>query len=110
MKRCVLLPVLCVAVLLGGCSTFKKLTGQRNDTVLPGQREEILSPDQYTAKNQELERKPEGEPTDMPAGEAPPATTSTGTQPKSGQVCNPEVDPDCVPPAKPGNKGIFDDG
>jgi hypothetical protein len=28
--------------LLTGCSSFKKLTGQRNDTVLPGQREDIL--------------------------------------------------------------------
>jgi hypothetical protein len=34
------------ASLLAGCSSFKKLTGQRNDTVLPGQREDILPPDQ----------------------------------------------------------------
>jgi hypothetical protein len=34
------------AALLSGCGAFKKLTGQRNDTVLPGQREEILPPDQ----------------------------------------------------------------
>jgi hypothetical protein len=32
--------------LLVGCSSFKKLTGQRNDTVLPGEREDILPPDQ----------------------------------------------------------------
>ena len=32
--------------LLGGCSTLKKFTGQRNDTVLPGDRENILTPDQ----------------------------------------------------------------
>jgi hypothetical protein len=41
------LTVLAVAaLLLAGCSSFKKLTGQRNDTVLPGQREDILPPDQ----------------------------------------------------------------
>jgi hypothetical protein len=34
------------ASLLAGCSSFKKLTGQRNDTVLPGQREDILPEDQ----------------------------------------------------------------
>lgn len=34
------------ASLLTGCSSFKKLTGQRNDTVLPGQREDILPEDQ----------------------------------------------------------------
>jgi hypothetical protein len=36
----------CAATLLTGCSTLKKFTGQRNDTVLPGTREEILPPDQ----------------------------------------------------------------
>jgi hypothetical protein len=39
--------MLAVAVsLLAGCGSFKKLTGQRNDTVLPGQREDILPADQ----------------------------------------------------------------
>lgn len=37
---------LCAASVLAGCSTIKKFTGQRNDTVLPGEREEILPPDQ----------------------------------------------------------------
>ena len=34
------------ASLLAGCSMFNKLTGQRDDTVLPGAREDILPPDQ----------------------------------------------------------------
>ena len=34
------------ASVLTGCSSFKKLTGQRNDTVLPGEREDILPADQ----------------------------------------------------------------
>ncbi len=38
---------LCVATsLLGGCSTLKKFTGQRDDKILPGERENILPPDQ----------------------------------------------------------------
>ena len=41
----------CVAITLGGCSTLKKITGQQNDTVLPGQREDILGAEQQTAKN-----------------------------------------------------------
>ena len=41
-----LFTLLIATLLLGGCSTIKKFTGQRNDTVLPGQREDILSPDQ----------------------------------------------------------------
>jgi hypothetical protein len=41
--------VIAVAVatsLLGGCSTLKKFTGQRDDKILPGERENILPPDQ----------------------------------------------------------------
>ncbi len=34
------------ASLLGGCSTLKKFTGQRDDKILPGERENILPPDQ----------------------------------------------------------------
>jgi hypothetical protein len=39
--------MLAVAVpLLAGCSSLKKFTGQRDDTVLPGEREDILPADQ----------------------------------------------------------------
>jgi hypothetical protein len=37
---------LVAATLLSGCGTFKKLTGKRDDTVLPGQREDVLPADQ----------------------------------------------------------------
>jgi uncharacterized protein YceK len=43
--------ILCLALALAGCSTLKKVTGQSNDTVLPGQREEIIPEDQKTAKD-----------------------------------------------------------
>ncbi len=36
------------ASLLAGCGTLKKFTGQRDDTVLPGERENILPSDQQT--------------------------------------------------------------
>jgi hypothetical protein len=44
-----LLAALVVSVL--GCTTIKKMTGQMDDTVLPGQREDILPPDAQTAKD-----------------------------------------------------------
>ena len=49
MKKFIILS--CVVIALGGCSTLKKITGQQNDTVLPGQREDILGAEQQTAKN-----------------------------------------------------------
>jgi hypothetical protein len=43
-----------IVLALPGCSSIKKLTGQRKDNVLPGQREEILSPDQTKAQNPDV--------------------------------------------------------
>ncbi|MEO6609428.1 MAG: hypothetical protein ABIN69_13270 [Aestuariivirga sp.] len=43
--------VLALSLTMAGCTTFKKVTGQTNDTVLPGQREDILPPDQQTARD-----------------------------------------------------------
>ncbi len=37
--------------LLAGCTTLKKLTGQKDDTVLPGTREEVLPKDAQTARD-----------------------------------------------------------
>lgn len=34
--------ILATALALGGCSTFNKVTGQTDDTVLPGQREDAV--------------------------------------------------------------------
>jgi PBP1b-binding outer membrane lipoprotein LpoB len=99
MKRHLLLPVLAAALLLSGCSTIKKFTGQRDDSVLPGQREEILPPDQYTAKK-DLNK------------QAQPQTTAPGgtAGSKADAPCNPEVDPECVVPEAGGNDGVFNDG
>jgi hypothetical protein len=44
--------VLAIALPLAGCSAFKKLTGKGNDnTVLSGQREDVLPPDAQTAQD-----------------------------------------------------------
>jgi uncharacterized protein YceK len=51
MNRIILSFILVGAVTLSGCSTLKKVTGQTNDAVLPGQREDVLAPDQQTARD-----------------------------------------------------------
>lgn len=105
MNRRALFSVAATALVLGGCSKFKKLTGQRNDTVLPGQREEILPPDQYTAKSEDLNAP------GSDAGAGVPTTPEPAPAPQTGDACNPDVDPDCAEPSSSGaNKGIFNDG
>lgn len=69
------LVILCAAVsLLAGCTTLKKLTGQKDDTVLPGTREEVLPKDAQTARDPVI----------------------TGEQAKEAE-CDPK-DPDCIAP------------
>lgn len=43
--------VLVVSLFLAGCTSLKKVTGQTNDTILPGTRENVLPPDQQTARD-----------------------------------------------------------
>jgi hypothetical protein len=50
-KFTTLFVVLALATSLMACSMVKKFTGQQDDTVLPGTREEILPPDQQTARD-----------------------------------------------------------
>lgn len=102
MQRRAFLALIPVAAVLGGCNKLKKLTGQTNDTVLPGQREDILPPDQHTAKKEDVTADPSLE---QPIEQAPPPAAKT-----KGGVCNPEVDPDCAPADAGGNDGIFNDG
>ena len=51
MKRFMFISCLALSLAVTGCSSFKKITGQTTDTVLPGNREEVISPDQMTAKD-----------------------------------------------------------
>jgi hypothetical protein len=44
------LALVIVAAVLTGCGTLKKFTGQRDDTILPGAREDVLTPEQQRNK------------------------------------------------------------
>ncbi len=43
--------VAALAAPLMGCSTIKKFTGQRDDSILPGTREDVLPPEAQTARD-----------------------------------------------------------
>lgn len=43
-----------LATSLMACNTLKKFTGQRDDSILPGNREEILPPESQTARDPEV--------------------------------------------------------
>jgi hypothetical protein len=75
MRRRGLILMCASAVVLAGCSSspmksLKRLTGQTKDTVLPGEREDILPPDQLS--NPPLGKK------------------------KAADACDPAVNPDCA--------------
>ncbi len=81
--------VIAVAAALQGCSSVKNLFGGGNDDrVLPGDRENVLPPDQQTARDPVVT----GDQT-MDAPPAPPA----GDQPITDGDCKLN-DPNCVPP------------
>ena len=63
---------------LVGCSSFKKLTGQTNNTVLPGERENILPPEQQVNPK--------------------PGQTADDAAPLEPQACDPTVDINCDKP------------
>ena len=89
--------VLCAAALvLSGCSSLKRLTGQVDDTVLPGERETILSPEQTAS--------PTLEPADAATAADEPAAVDEPIVPD----CDPKKDSNCEAPAEPG--GVFSDG
>ena len=46
-----ILLVALLATSLMACNTVKKFTGQRDDSILPGNREEILPPEAQTARD-----------------------------------------------------------
>ncbi len=71
MQRRAFLVMLALTPALTGCGTLKKFTGQRNDTILPGERENVLPEEQQ--RNQRTG----------------PSTT--------GAPCDPTVDINCTP-------------
>jgi hypothetical protein len=60
--------------LLTGCGSLKKLTGQRDDSVLPGEREDILPADQQV--NPKIDKK---------------------TSAADATACDPTIDVSCPP-------------
>ncbi len=54
MKPFTIAALIFLAISIGGCSGLKRLTGSTNDTVLPGNREEIIPDDQKSAKDPTL--------------------------------------------------------
>jgi hypothetical protein len=93
MQRRTFLTLALAAGMLGGCSGLKKLTKKGDNTVLPGTREDVLTPDQYRLKT----------PTTDARQTAAPAQTN------ADQPCDPKIKANC-PPADGGNDGIFGDG
>ena len=119
MKKLVLAAV--ALSLLSGCASMKRMTGQTNDTVLPGQREEILPPDQQTARDPSITGQPSGGAANAPITQAPvngaqpamPGAPRAGaplSMPKTASTvdCDPKVDlcpepmaPEPLPPPSP---------
>ena len=53
-KLSTLLLAALLATSLMACSTVKRFTGQQDNSVLPGDREDILTPDQQTARDPDV--------------------------------------------------------
>jgi hypothetical protein len=66
-KLTTFLLVMAFATSLMACSTVKKFTGQRDDSILPGTREEVLPPEAQTARDPVVtgEKKAECKPDDI---------------------------------------------
>ncbi len=91
------------ALLVTGCSQIKRLTGQRDDTILPGERESVLSPSQTKINDPDVKQ------SSGSAATAPDPNVSNDL----AAPCDPEIDSTCTPPAKTGtgsNDGVFSDG
>ena len=104
--------------LLAGCATLKRATGQIDDTVLPGQRQEVLPQDQQQARDPLITGQPVP-PSTMPAQPpviAPTLQQATRSAPQANvaplappgppadaaaiAACDPRVDlcPEALPP------------
>ncbi len=94
--------------LLAGCTSLKRVTGQIDDTVLPGQRQEILPPDQQQARDPNVV----GNQGTAAATPGAPVTGQPNVPPAhavaSGPVCDSKVDlcpetasPEPLPPPSP---------
>ncbi len=83
-----LLAVACTGFLLSGCGTLNSLTGQTDNTVLPGQREDAIP-----GRTQFPEKQ------DVAVGSS---SGASGTSDNSETYCAPD-DPACKPPGTSGD-------
>lgn len=105
---------------LAGCTSIKQMTGQIDSTKLPGQREDILPPDQQQARDPAITGQPlppdpgQGNSAARPALPQRAMSAKTGQEsitdatPRAGADCDPKVDlcpqqtgPDPLPPPSP---------
>lgn len=91
-----LLLVAAAAALLSGCSTFNSLTGQTDNTVLPGQREDAIPGRTSFPENRDVAVGGTG------GSSAPPGADKGGTE----TYCGPD-DAGCQPPGSSGD--VFSD-
>jgi hypothetical protein len=90
-----------VITALAGCSTINSLTGQTDNTVLPGQREDAIpgraqfpdQPDPGVSKS---------------AGHQMPEQTDMASTTAADAACKPD-DATCQPPADSGSGDVFSD-
>lgn len=90
-----------VIAALAGCSTINSLTGQTDNTVLPGQREDAIpgraqfpdQPDPGVSKS---------------AGQQQPEQSQTASTTSPDTACEPG-DASCQPPADSGSGDVFSD-
>ena len=89
------IPAIVAALFLAGCSTVEKLTGQTDDTVLPGQREDAIP-------GRPLYPEPQAG-TGTVAQTAAEAEVKSDSEPAAEATAEPAPcpaeQPDCVPPA-----------
>jgi hypothetical protein len=78
-KLTTFLVITLLATSLMACNMMKKFTGQRDDSILPGTREEILPPEAQTARDPVVtgEKKAECKPADPKC--APPVDQESPT-------------------------------
>lgn len=85
-----------VATVLAGCSTINSLTGQNDNTVLPGQREDAIPGRTKFPEASDAGTIRPGQPASEPAG---------GSEPPPATACQ-DGDPGCAPPQ---GDGTFSD-
>ncbi len=90
---------------LAGCSQVKRLTGQNDNTVLPGERETILPPSQTTGQSPDIARKSASGSGGMDQGTG----GSTATAPDDLAACDPETDTGCNMTGSSSSSGSGDD-